>query len=297
MALRLRITFLVFITTVIAVTANAQQKIAFERDNQIWVANLDGSTAYKIAEGNLPDISPDGTRVAFNTNEPSEKLPIRHIAIADLKTGQVSVLKDVPSDNSFGPVWSPDGKWLLFSIYADDDWHLGLIRRDGYGFRFVKKAEKKDHSYYAPAWYPDGKSFLCHDLDEIYQFDLDGNTIKKWKIHDIVTKADMNSNSRIAVSPDGRWLVMDVDMDEDQDRENWDGPPPAVWFFDLTGTRGVRLTPKDFFAWDPTWINSEEVLFLSQAENEEEPSLYRCSIKQREIQRVLKDAATPSASQ
>jgi hypothetical protein len=35
----------------------------------VWIANLDGTGEKKIADGIFPAISPDGTRVAFNTTE------------------------------------------------------------------------------------------------------------------------------------------------------------------------------------------------------------------------------------
>ena len=43
----------------------ADRRIAFERNNAIYVANLDGTNEKKIADGIFPAISPDGTRVAF----------------------------------------------------------------------------------------------------------------------------------------------------------------------------------------------------------------------------------------
>jgi Tol biopolymer transport system component len=43
--------------------------IAFERNNAVYIANLDGTNEKKVADGIFPAISPDGTRVAFNTVE------------------------------------------------------------------------------------------------------------------------------------------------------------------------------------------------------------------------------------
>jgi len=62
----------------------ADQRIAFERNDAVYIANLDGTGEKKIADGIFPAISPDGTRVAFNTVE---------------KT----------SDNSYYPTWTADG--------------------------------------------------------------------------------------------------------------------------------------------------------------------------------------------
>ena len=159
------------------------------------------------------EISPDGTRVAFNTEGDAKNRPgpERHIAIADVASGKVTVVPNIPSDNCFGPVWSPDGKQLAFSIMADNAWHLGLVNADGSGFRFVKNAELKPEVFGAPEWARDGKSIFCHDLDNIYHIDLDGNVLKKWELSKIVTDASMNSGDRLSISPDGKALLMDVD--------------------------------------------------------------------------------------
>jgi hypothetical protein len=53
------------------------QHIAFERNNAVYVANLDRTNEKKIADGIFPAISPDGTRVAFNTVEKMSRLDLR----------------------------------------------------------------------------------------------------------------------------------------------------------------------------------------------------------------------------
>jgi hypothetical protein len=47
----------------------ADQRIAFERNDTVYIANLDGTGEKKVAAGIFPAISPDGARVAFNTVE------------------------------------------------------------------------------------------------------------------------------------------------------------------------------------------------------------------------------------
>ncbi len=130
-------------------------------------------------------------------------MPVRHIGLANVATGKVTILKSIPGDNSFWSAWSPDGKSLLFSLLKDGFWQLGLVNADDTGFRVVRTAKNDNESSHEPCWAPDGKSFFCHDLDAIYRCDLDGKVLKKWAIHDIVAKGDMGSNCRLSVSPDG----------------------------------------------------------------------------------------------
>jgi TolB protein len=107
-----RIPFSLLVCVALSSLTNAgQRKIAYEHRDNIFVADPDGTRQKKIAAGALPEISPEDTRVAFNTEADAKTLPgpERHIAVADVASGKVTVLKDIPSDNCFGPVWSPDG--------------------------------------------------------------------------------------------------------------------------------------------------------------------------------------------
>lgn len=74
----------------------------------------------------------------------------------------------------------------------------------------------------------------------------------------------MSGDDRIDVSPDGKHLLLSVQMSEEHNRKDWDGPQPALWSFDLTTQKSVRLIPKKLFAWDGCWIDDTNILFLSQ---------------------------------
>jgi TolB protein len=272
-------TFAIFICVTFSALSNAaQRKIAYERGDNMFVADADGTHAKKIAAGALPEISPDGTRIAFNTEGDAKNRPgpERHIAIADLASGKVTVLSNIPSDNCFGPVWSPDGKQLAFSIMADKAWQLGLVNADVSGFRFVKSSGLKPEAFGAPEWARDGNSIFCHDLDNIYQIDLDGNVLKKWELAKILTDASMNGGDRLSVSPDGKSLLIDVDCGSEHERKNWDGPQPAIEKFDLSGDKAVRVTGKDDFVWEPFWLSGNDFLCIIQKENENQASIIGC---------------------
>src|SRR6185295_8889359 len=106
-------------------------KIAFERGDAVWVANVDGTEGKQIAHGQSPEISPDGRKLAFNTQQPVGQPAHRRIAVADLGTGKISTFENIPSENCLQPRWSPDGLKLLFYLYVNNEVRIGLINADG----------------------------------------------------------------------------------------------------------------------------------------------------------------------
>ena len=286
----------VLITSNIAAFAG-EHRIAFERTDAVYVANLDGTAEKKIADGIFPAISLDGTQVAFNTVEKtSDTTYIRHIAVTDVAIGKTTVFKDVPSDNSYYPTWSPNGKRILFTLRQNEVWDLGLINSDGTDFRVLKKGAQNEVTRYSPIWARDGQSVFCQDMTNIYQLGLDGSVLAQWKIQKIIPRGDMSGDCRIDVSPDGKHLLLGIEMGEEANRKDWDGPVPALWSFDLDLQHAVRITPKKLFGWDGVWINNANVLFLSQQSGEKEASIYRMSINGKDLKRLIRDARFPSVS-
>jgi len=177
---------------------------------KIQRANLDGTGEKKIADGIFPAISPDGTRVAFNTTEKtSDTTYARHIAVIDVSTGKIDVFKNVPSDNSYYPSWTADGKQILFTTRPHEVWDLAVVNSDGTNFHVLKPGVQGEVTRYSPVWARDGQSVFCEDMSNIYQIGLDGAVRAQWKINKIVPKGDMSGDGRIDVSPDGTQIVFD----------------------------------------------------------------------------------------
>ncbi len=132
------------------IAVGAPRKIAFGRDGQIWVANIDGTPAKKLVSGNSPVFSPDGTRITFvfyppsaDGDDPDSKT---QIAVVDVVSGKVTILKDIPSEKCLNPAWSPDGKWIAFQSFRGDRFtrisDLAVVKEDGTGFNVIKKGEE-----------------------------------------------------------------------------------------------------------------------------------------------------------
>jgi TolB protein len=295
---RLLFLFLLIALSLTGRASEFQQRIAFERDDFVWVANRDGTDAKRVAGGSFPSISPDAKRVVFTTTEKSGNTYLRRIAIADVASGIANLFKEVPSNNAYYATWSPDGKRILFTLRVNEVWDLGVIDADETNFHTIRKGAQNETTLYSPVWSHEGESVFCQDMTNIYRVDLKGAVLAQWNIETIVPNGNMSGDGRITVSPDGKRLLLSIDMDEEHDRRDWDGPPPALWSFDLVTQKATRITPTKIFGWDGCWLDNDNILFLSQDANEKEPSIYRMSLgkngKDREL--VIKNARMPSAS-
>src|SRR5438046_8177825 len=268
----------VLITSTIAASAG-EHRIAFDGSDAAYTAKLDGTAEKKIADRIFPAISPDGILVAFNTVEKTSGTTyMRHIAVTDVATGKTTVFKDVPSNNSYYPTWSPNGDRILFTLRQNEVWDLGLINADGTDFRVLKKGDPNEVTHYSPVWACDGQSVFCQDMTNIYRLGLDGAVVAQWKIDKIIPNGGMTGDGQIDVSPDGKRLLVSVDMNEEAQRKDRDGPVPALWSFDLESTRSVRLTYEKLFGWDGVWFDKDNILFLSRAAGEQDDSIYRMPI-------------------
>ena len=116
----------------------------------------------------------------------------------------------------------------------------------------------------------------------------------QWRIEQIVPNGGMSGDGRIDVSPDGQRLLLSMDMDEEYDRKNWDGPVPALWSYDLSTGASVRLTSKNLFAWDGCWLDDTNILFVSQGPQDKQAALYRANGKI--LKRLIENARRPTVS-
>jgi len=117
-------------------------------------------------------------------------------------------------------------------------------------------------------------------------------------IKKLVPHGSMGGNVRLDASPDGKTLLMDVDMDE-KESKGWDGPPASIWMLDLATEKTTRLITKSLYAWDSHWLAApNSILFTSQRAGEKNPSIYQMSTTAhgKDQKMLIKNATIPGTS-
>jgi Tol biopolymer transport system component len=111
-------------------------------DLEIYVMAPSGSNVRRLTDGAAtalnPAWSPDGQRIAFQTNR--DGIFDIHVMNAD-GSNQRRLLTNHPG-NEARPAWSPDGRQIAFNCGPDKEWtkfEICVIRADGSGFRTLTK--------------------------------------------------------------------------------------------------------------------------------------------------------------
>lgn len=282
---------LFLLSAVVSAVSLRADILAFERKQSVYVCDEKGDGLRRVARGVNPQISSDGTRVVFNTQ--LDATTDRLISTVDLASGALHVFDQVPSRNSFGPVWSPDGRRVAFQILSDRHWGIGITAADGSEFQFLKLPPGVDDAW-EPAWSADGKALFCHDLDAIYLISLEGKLLEKWPLASISPRISMSSGSRISVSADGQFLFMDLDLDEGVVIPEWEGPPPSIWKLDLDSGRSTRVSPDGIYAWGVQAAPDGGILCLGLVNAGDPTNVYWLSADGSSRRLVMKNASSPS---
>jgi hypothetical protein len=157
------------------------QQIAFfsTRDDpindEVYVMNADGSNVRRLTDNPADDAnmtwSPDGTRIAWETNREGDF----DIWIMDADGSNPTGLTVDPADDEW-PAWSPDGTKIAFDSGRDGNWEIYVINVDGTGLTNLTNDPGFDS---AAAWSNDGsKIAFISDRDggvDIWVMNADGS--------------------------------------------------------------------------------------------------------------------------
>jgi helix-turn-helix protein/WD40 repeat protein len=175
--------------------------------------------------------SPDGTRVAFDSNRDGERAV--YIAGAD---GQH--VRRVSGDGFAAlPAWSPDGRQLAF-VKAEAEnprvWNLWSVDLDTLQLR--RLTDDPSGQPWGGSWFPDGRRIAYSHEDQLVVLDLDRGIRRVYR-----SPAPGHPVRSPAVSPDGQRVIFQAHRD-------------GAWLLDLKdgSMRRVLEDPSaEEFAWSP----------------------------------------------
>jgi TolB protein len=223
-------------------------------NNQIYLMNPNGDNQIRVTNDAAadvdPDISPDGQRILFTSNQPGNN----DIFVRD-RSGDIRNLTNNPATDEWAR-WSPDGKQIVFDSNRDGGvYEIFVMNADGTGKTTQLTFPPTLGRY--PSWSPDGKRIIFRRGIDIYSMDADGSGAPVQLTNEVAP-----SFAQMAVwSPDGRYIAFM------SFREGY----CSVFRMTADGKDQINLTPKNpadapglWCSRAPAWsTNGRDIFFMS----------------------------------
>ena len=154
-----------------------------------------------------PGWSPDGTRIAFGTDDGAESDWTSSLMVVQQDGSGSATLLTREQEHVDSPSWSPDGKRIAFTVFSGAFTEFEPYVVDADGGNLIRLSEEFG---LACCWTPDGQRILISVNGSLFTVRPDGSGRRLF-----VEDPPENGMLLLDWSPDGRWAVMS-------------GPPPPV---------------------------------------------------------------------
>lgn len=194
---------------------------------------LHAQTSTNTYDNTRPAVSPDGKRVAFESNRDGQM----EIYIMNLDGSSQTRLTDYPG-RDLQPCWSPDGTKIVFVSERDGAADIYMMHNDGSD---LKQLTKNLEGGNGPKWSPDGNKIVfkagAWPRADIFVMNADGSNLQN-----LTPNTDTYDHSP-AWSPSGAKIAFTSNKDE-----QWE-----IWTMQADGANPARLTNNDYTDEIPNW--------------------------------------------
>jgi dipeptidyl aminopeptidase/acylaminoacyl peptidase len=179
----------------------------------LWLMEADGARQRFLIEGSSARWSPDGTRIAYIAQADGKPQLFVRWMDAEGAVSQVTRLTEAPGDLA----WSPDGKWLSFSMSTpyDNGWKISMPAAPA-GAEWTPAPRRVTNLHYRQ----DRAGFTRPMYTHLYVVPAEGGTERE------VTKGEFNVGARFDQlgggvgfdwTPDSKSIVFDGYLGENAD--------------------------------------------------------------------------------
>jgi TolB protein len=264
---------------------------AYTNKKGICVYSVADKKEYPVVKnGADPCISPDGKKVAYTVNGKGSQ---RFIKIMDL-TSKAVITLNTQNDNCYGAVWSPDGKLIVYNADIDNKWCIEVIGSNNTG---PKVLSGKINDSYSPVWLANSKNVAVQDMAKVFVLDISGNVITVYDMKDLQgglpeLKDGVGSSSfdQFVIANDNAKIVFSSETDEPGEN----GPPSAIFIYDIASKKTLRLSPKGYDA-GHIIIKGNNALFTASKHNSSVASIYMVDMDGRNFKLLFPGCTDISA--
>ncbi len=254
----------------------------YSRDGGIYVYSpVNKKTELEIKQTD-PYLSPDGTKLAYTVNSANGD---RQIEVMDLFTKQKTLLNTNNKD-CYGPVWSPDGKFIVYNAFINNIWQICLIDKDNHDPVIITKSQDISTECFSPNWSADSKKIFAQNMDSIFVFSKGADLIEKMPIAPMTDKDNISSLSKFLFTKDESKIVFDGSVDE----PGFNEPPGAIFIFNRKTKTTKRLTPKGYWCSQP-FLKGDKIYFTASKADSKFDNIFSIKIDGSNMKLLIRNGS------